>query len=34
MELTIKQEVGLKEAIQRHRNNERYTVISGYENWT
>lgn len=30
MDLTIKQEMGLKEAIQRHRNNERYTVISGY----
>lgn len=30
MELTNKQEIGLKEAILRHRNNERYTVISGY----
>ena len=30
MELTTKQEQGLKEAIQRHKNNERYTVISGY----
>lgn len=30
MELTLKQQQGLKEAILRHRNNERYTVISGY----
>ena len=30
MELTKKQEEGLKEALRRHRNNEHYTVISGY----
>lgn len=30
MELTNKQEAGLKEAITRHHNLERYTVISGY----
>lgn len=30
MILTNKQQEGLKIAIARHRNNERYTVISGY----
>ena len=30
MELTNKQEAGLKEAVSRHRNKEKYTVISGY----
>lgn len=30
MQLTIKQEEGLKIALQRFRNKERYTVISGY----
>lgn len=30
MELTRKQEEGLKIAVQRHRNGEKYTVISGY----
>ena len=30
MELTKKQEEGLKIALQRHRNHEKYTVISGY----
>lgn len=30
MILTKKQEEGLKIAIERHRNNEKYTVISGY----
>lgn len=30
MILTKKQEEGLKIAVQRHRNNEKYTVISGY----
>ena len=30
MELTRKQEEGLKIALQRHRNLEKYTVISGY----
>ncbi len=30
MELTNKQEVGLKIAIERYRNNEPYTVIAGY----
>lgn len=30
MILTNKQEEGLKIAVARHRNNEKYTVISGY----
>lgn len=30
MELTTKQEEGLKIAVQRHRDGEKYTVISGY----
>jgi len=30
MELTAKQEEGLKIALERHKNKERYTVISGY----
>ena len=30
MELTRKQEEGLKIAVQRHRNREKYTVIAGY----
>ena len=30
MELTAKQEEGLKIALERHKNRERYTVISGY----
>ena len=30
MELTRKQEEGLKIALQRHRNLEKFTVISGY----
>ena len=30
MELTIKQEEGLKEALTRHRNHEKYVTISGY----
>lgn len=30
MELTKKQEEGLKIALERHKNNEKYTVISGY----
>ena len=30
MILTNKQQEGLKIAIARHRNHERYTVISGY----
>lgn len=30
MELTTKQEEGLKLALQRHRNNEKYVVIAGY----
>jgi exodeoxyribonuclease-5 len=30
MQLTSKQEEGLKIALQRHKNNEKYTVISGY----
>ena len=30
MELTEKQKEGLKIAIDRYRNNQRYTVISGY----
>lgn len=30
MELTKKQEEGLKIAVERHRNKEKYTVISGY----
>ena len=30
MELTIKQQLGLKEILQRYKNGEKYTVISGY----
>ena len=30
MELTNKQQEGLKIALQRHRDCEKYTVISGY----
>ena len=30
MELTARQEQGLKIAVARYRNNEKYTVISGY----
>ena len=30
MELTRKQEEGLRIAVQRHRNMEKYTVIAGY----
>lgn len=30
MELTAKQQEGLKIAIARFRNNEKFTVISGY----
>jgi len=30
MELTIKQEKGLKIALERYRLGEKYTVISGY----
>ena len=30
MELTKKQEEGLKIAVDRHRANEKYTVIAGY----
>lgn len=30
MELTIKQQLGLKEILQRHKKGEKYTVISGY----
>lgn len=30
MVLTRKQEQGLKIAVERYRNNEKYTVISGY----
>jgi hypothetical protein len=30
MELTHKQEEGLKLAVARYRNGEKYTVISGY----
>ncbi len=30
MILTRKQEQGLKIAVERYRNNEKYTVISGY----
>ena len=30
MELTAKQEQGLDIALERHKNKERYTVISGY----
>ena len=30
MELTAKQEEGLKIAVQRHRDGEKYTVIAGY----
>ena len=30
MELTAKQEQGLKIAVERYKNKERYTVIAGY----
>ena len=30
MELTAKQEEGLKIAVERHRMGEKYTVIAGY----
>ena len=30
MVLTHRQEQGLKIAVERYRNNEKYTVISGY----
>lgn len=30
MELTKKQEEGLRIAVQRHRDHEKYTVIAGY----
>ena len=30
MELTIKQNAGLKEILTRYKNKEKYTVISGY----
>lgn len=30
MELTNKQNEGLKIALDRHKNNEKYTVISGF----
>lgn len=30
MTLTTKQEEGLKIALDRHKNNEKYVVISGY----
>ena len=30
MELTIKQEEGLKETLRRHKDNEKYVVIAGY----
>lgn len=30
MELTIKQQLGLREILNRHKNGEKYTVISGY----
>ena len=30
MTLTQKQEEGLRIILERHRNNEKYTVISGY----
>ena len=30
MELTLKQQQGLKEAISRYKNNEKYVVISGF----
>lgn len=30
MQLTIKQEAGLKIAVARHRAKEKYTVIAGY----
>ena len=31
MELTKNQQIGLNTAIQRYRNNERFTVISGMQ---
>ena len=34
MILTVKQEQGLKLAVKRYKDNEPYTVISGYANWT
>ena len=30
MQLTNKQELGLKEIIARHKSGEKYTVVSGY----
>lgn len=30
MELTIRQQEGLKIAVRRHKDGEKYTVISGY----
>ena len=30
MELTKKQEEGLKIILERHKNNEKYTTIAGY----
>ena len=30
MELTHKQEIGLKRALARYYNNDKYTVIAGY----
>lgn len=30
MELTLKQQQGLNIAVERYRNKEKYTVISGY----
>lgn len=30
MQLTLRQQLGLEEAIARYRNGEKYTVISGY----
>ena len=30
MRLTIKQEQGLNETLTRHKNHEKYVVISGY----
>lgn len=30
MELTLKQQQGLKIAVSRHKNHDKYVVISGY----
>lgn len=30
MELTLKQQQGLRIAVERYRNKEKYTIISGY----